>query len=182
MRTLRNLFLPAMLVLAGCSPLRVQTDYDQRTTFDHLRTFGWVQSGPANQGDPVFDSSLVHRRIQHAVNYHLSKRGFVEEATEPDFRIAARLHTRHGIQVYPTYGYGYRHFGSYHGSYAGYSSDVSSVIRGTLVLDIIDTRRNEVVFRGWASKTLLSEASPDRVHAYIDDAVEEILQRFPPEA
>ena len=36
-------------------------------------------------------------------------------------------------------------------------------LRGTLVLDIIDVRTEEVIFRGWARKSLNSDPSPEQV-------------------
>ena len=59
---------------------------------------------------------------------------------------------------------------------AGY---VSEYLQGTLVLDIIDVRTDEVIFRGWASKSLDSDPSPKKVRKYVTEAVEEILEDFP---
>ena len=52
-------------------------------------------------------------------------------------------------------------------------------LQGTLVLDIIDVRTEEVIFRGWARKSLHSDPSPEKVRMYVTEAVEEILEDFP---
>ena len=53
-------------------------------------------------------------------------------------------------------------------------------LQGTLVLDIIDVRTEEVIFRGWARKSLDSDPSPEKVRKYVTEAVAEILEDFPP--
>ena len=72
----------------------------------------------------------------------------------------------------PYYGYG-------GGGYAG-GGYVREYLQGTLVLDITDVRTEEVIFRGWAKKSLDSDPSPEEVRRYVDKAVEEILEDFPP--
>ena len=80
--------------------------------------------------------------------------------------------------------YGGRSFRPYYGSYygypgAGYAGRVSEYLEGTLVLDITDVRTKEVIFRGWATKSLDSNPSPKQVRKYVTEAVDEILEDFP---
>ncbi len=77
--------------------------------------------------------------------------------------------------------YGGRSFRPYYGSYYGYpgAGRVHEYLQGTLVLDIIDVRTEEVIFRGWAKKSLGSDPSPEKVRMYVTEAVEEILEDFP---
>ena len=79
--------------------------------------------------------------------------------------------------------FGGRGFSPYYGySGAGYAgtSYVHEYLQGTLVLDITDVRTEEVIFRGWASRSLDSDPSPEKVRKYVTEAVEEILEDFPP--
>ena len=111
----------------------------------------------------------------------------------PDFRIAYSLVGEEKSRVDGSYGYGgyggygrYGGFGRYggYGSYgypgAGYAGGVREYLQGTLVLDIIDVRTGEVIFRGWAKKSLDSNPSPEEVRKYVTKAVAEILEDFPP--
>ena len=80
--------------------------------------------------------------------------------------------------------YGGRYLRPYYGSYygypgAGYAGRVREYLEGTLVLDITDVRTEEVIFRGWATKSLDSDPSPKKVRMYVTEAVEEILEDFP---
>ena len=80
--------------------------------------------------------------------------------------------------------YGGRYLRPYYGSYygypdAGYQGRVREYLEGTLVLDITDVRTEEVIFRGWATKSLDSNPSPKQVRVYVTEAVDEILEDFP---
>ena len=95
----------------------------------------------------------------------------------------------YGYGGYGSYGrsfglslYGGRYLRPYYGypsyGYAG-AGRVYEYLQGTLVLDIIDVRTEEVIFRGWAKKSLDSDPTPKKVRMYVTDAVEEILEDFP---
>ena len=74
-----------------------------------------------------------------------------------------------GYYGYPGAGYGY-----------GGTGRVREYLRGTLVLDIIDVRTDEVVFRGSARKSLDLDPDPKKLRMYVSEAVEKILKDFPP--
>ena len=193
----------AVLALAGCATLQVRTDYDPEASFTQLSTYDWVDREADASGDPALNSPLLQRHIRDAVEGELGRMGYRKVTSEtPDFRIAYRVMAEEksrvdrsygyaGPYVYPGYFYpgyfGYRFYGGrsftpyYRYSGAGYAGTgrVREYLRGTLVLDIIDVRTDEVVFRGWAIKSLHHDPRPDKVRMYVDEAVEKILENFP---
>jgi hypothetical protein len=51
---------------------------------------------------------------------------------------------------------------------------------GTLVLDMVDTRTNRVVWRGWAQRSLEGVIDhPDRMEQVVERAVAKMLAEFP---
>ncbi len=78
--------------------------------------------------------------------------------------------------------YGGRYLRPYFGypsaGYAG-AGRIREYLRVTLVLDIIDVRTEEVIFRGWERKRLRSDPSAKKVRKFVTKAVEEILEDFP---
>ena len=78
--------------------------------------------------------------------------------------------------------YGGRYLRPYYGypsaGYAG-AGRIREYLRVTLVLDIIDVRTEEVIFRGWERKRLRSDPSAKKVRKFVTKAVEEILEDFP---
>ncbi len=194
----------AVLALAGCTTLQVRTDYDPEVSFTQLSTYDWVDRKADASGDPAVNSPLLERHIRDAVEGELGSRGYRKVTSDiPDFRIAYRVMAEEKSRVDGSYGYagpyaspgyfypgyfGYRFHGGrsftpyYRYSGAGYAGTgrVREYLRGTLVLDIIDVRTNEVVFRGWARKSLDLDPRPEKVRMYVSEAVEKILENFPP--
>jgi len=198
-RELRTaLSLMAVTILVGCAPLRVQTDYNPQASFALLQTYDFAETQVSSIGPPAVSSPLLARHIEGAVASELDRTGFRQvQSGTPDFRVAYRVVTderSRSVRSGPYYGsfgfgsyYGFRggfrrrffspYYGFGYGLNGGY---VREYLRGTLVIDIIDGTSDEVIYRGWASKSLDLDPRPEKVRAYVDEAVPEILEGFPP--
>ncbi len=49
-----------------------------------------------------------------------------------------------------------------------------------MVLDVVDPRTNELIWRGWATDELEDNPTPEAVRKYVNAAVEKILEKVPP--
>ena len=181
----------AVFALAGCATLQVQTDYDPDVSLTQLSTYDWVDQEADASGDPAVDSPLLKRHIRDAVEGELGRMGYRKVTSDtPDLRIAYSVIAEERLRIDESYGFGSYGFGglygyprsSYRGSFgfslyggrylrpyhsypgAGYAGAgrVREYLRVTLVLDIIDVRTEEVVFRGWERKSLRSDPSARR--------------------
>ncbi len=195
----------AVLALAGCATLQVRTDYDPEVSFTQLSTYDWVDREADAGGDPAVNSPLLKRHIQDAVEDKLGRLGYRKVTSDTtDFRIDYRVTAEEKSSIDGSYGYagpygygrsyypgryGFRWYGRRYFSpfYYGYSGAgyvgagrVREYLRGTLVLDITDVRTGEVIWRGWASKSLRLDPRPEKVRMYVNEAVEKILENFPP--
>ena len=183
----------AVFALAGGATLQGQTNYDPEVSVTQLSTYDWVDQEAEARGHPAVDSPLLQQHIRDAVEGELGGMGYHRVTSDtPDFRIAYSVLAEEKSRIinygYGSYGYGgfgrYGGFGGY-GSYgypgAGYAGAgrVREYLRVTLVLDIIDVRTDEVVFRGWERKSLRSDPSAKKVRKFVTKAVEEILEDFP---
>jgi hypothetical protein len=56
---------------------------------------------------------------------------------------------------------------------------VGEYLEAQLVLDVVDARTNELIWRGWATDDLDGNPRAEAVQQYIEEAVEQILERFP---
>ena len=205
----RFVFLVGLLVVSGCSYMEVQTDYDELISFDGLRTYSWTENETEGYGTPSINSPFLGKHIKASVDQSLARRGYeLSESAKPDFVVAFRVITDQKQQLatyntYPHYGFGHRGFGhrdfGHHryaynpyalggfgygyGGYGGYPSGgyyLEEYLSGTLVLDIYDGRTNELIWRGWAVDALDDNPKPEDIRMYVEAAVEEILERFPP--
>ena len=181
---LRNRLLPlarvavAALVLAGCSQIRVQSDYNPRADFARLRTYAWL-SDPQIVGDPRIDSPLLDRRIRAAVERHLAAKGYQKlEDGVPSFRVAYHVYLQRKTQLVaePVGPYSYRWWGGMT-TVRTYEYD-----EGTLVLDVVDPQTDELMWRGTASATVDPHASVEKREERVDRAVSSILEKFPPKS
>ncbi len=192
------------LFLVGCSSTRVRTDYDEGASFIQLKTYDWIDQPVDAGGNPAVNSPLVQKRTRNAIDSELLRKGFQKATTrDPDFLVAIHVVTDEKVEVTTIdqhYGYsciGYRRFGHgwyghryygrypYHGYFGpvvGTTQYVNEYLKGTLIVDIVDPRENELIWRGWASQALDDDPRPEKVQMYIDAAVRKILDEFPPGA
>ncbi len=85
----------------------------------------------------------------------------------------------YGPHCFGLQGFGHRGFGHGFGPYYG-ASLVLEYLETTLILDIFDARKNELVWRGWATADLARNPRPEKVRKFADAAVQKILKKFPP--
>ena len=182
----------AVLALAGCSTMTVRSDYDELASFTDLRTYAWMDRAD-DAGDsyanPAFNSPLTGRRVRDAVDLALARRGFIKVTSgDVDFRIAYHMVGEERVSVRQVNDFGYRYYGyrSFNPFFYGYPgagittrTHVREYLQGTLILDVVDGNRDELIWRGWASKALDRDPKPDKVRAYVAQAVERILEGFP---
>ena len=176
-----------ILVLSACASINVRTDYDDEVSFGEFRTYEWVGAARGDGGDLGFDSPLMARRVQRSIHAELASMGYERVmASTADFRISYRMVARDDVDnssgYYRPYGYGGfghdRHRGYGSGGYGTYARDV---VRCVLVLDVWDTRSEQLAWRGWAIWLLDEDPSPETVRKHIDKAIHRILSEFPPE-
>jgi hypothetical protein len=125
-------------------------------------------------------SEIMLRRMYVAVDGELAAKGFTRtDADGADFLMAYHTGTQ-DRQQYDTYGYG---AGSWWGGYWGggmTTTTVRTYTEGTLILDVIDGERNELIWRGSASKTIDEMDSPEQREKTVQEAVGKLLKDFPP--
>ena len=184
MRLLRPLTAaPALLLLTACaSPVRY--DYDVSHDFSRYKSFDLYAPGKRgrNQGE---EATLMDKRIRAAVAAELQTKGFArEEVADPDFLVACYpiYRTRH-YRTTTRVGIG---GGGWHrpwGYRVGTSfSQVHNYREGTLVIEIVDTRTNQLVWRGADEGVLTGLDDPERANDAVASAVKDTLAKFPPKA
>ncbi|MEE8575815.1 MAG: DUF4136 domain-containing protein [candidate division Zixibacteria bacterium] len=189
------MLLMGLTVLAGT---KVRTDFDQNASFGHLRTYSRVDHDTDDNVDPALAGSLVNDRIIEEIDIKLANLGYQKvENAEADFLVAYSLSSELKTKVkyfgsFDAYGHGYR-YGHYryrpfygrsygHGG-SGYASSpvVYEYLSVTLIMDVIEARTDEVIWRGWAIKSLEQYPKPKHVSKFITKSVDKLLKKFPPE-
>lgn len=167
------LLLIALLVIAsvGCSSIETKVDYDRAASFSSYKTFAFKDVRTP-------DSPISMRRVQAAIDRTLSSRGFAKADGTPDLWVVLHTRTRRQTQV-TTYssgwGWGWRWRGPYWNT-----AHVEQIPIGTLMVDLIDTKAKELVWRGSASRIVDADETPRDRDEKVQEAVNKLFDGFPP--
>jgi hypothetical protein len=172
-------------ILIGCSTLRVSQDYDLKTNFSGLKTYGWQSETHKKTGDVRVDNPLLHNRIRSAVDIFLSQKGYQKVAKEtPDFYVDYAYTVRTKVEtddVSGGVGFGIGTYGRYGGFGVSTGGSVSTYDEGILVIDIITPGNNELIWRGTGTRRISQHSDPEKTTMNVNEAVEKILAQFPPQ-
>jgi hypothetical protein len=189
-RTMSWIVLGAILV--GCAGIQVSSDYDRNTNFSGLKTYDWISPTQPKTGDPRLDNTLLDSRIRSAVENQLNLKGYQKAtAGSPDFQLAyhASIEEKLNATTFDYYDYTYPSY--YHPRY-GFSGPIYTAFpasqtyvyeyeEGTLLLDMIDPKTKKLIWRGIAVGTVQSHATPEKREKRINQAVADMLRKFPPQ-
>jgi hypothetical protein len=164
------------LALQACSSVSVKHDYDRGVDFQAYKTYAWSETEMPD--DELAKNPLVKKRVQLAVDKVLGSKGYsLTETDQADFVVVAHagIKERMRIQDYGRYGW----YDPWWGPYGG-RVDVSYYEEGTLVIDIVDAKKKELVWRGTATGIVRKYAKPEKMQEDINEDAGKILAGFPP--
>lgn len=175
--------------LTACSSLSVSYDYNEQVDFSHYQSYDWLPS--LNKKDI---DELNRIRFITAVDDHLHAKGFTKKQPGADLQIAAHFGKKSKIDI-TNWGYNYTpniYYSRYHRHYdnrTAYSAthvsastiSVHEYEQGTLILDFIDNKTRQLVWRATATAIINPASTPEKQTEKIKNAVEKILEHFPPD-
>ena len=178
------LAVTSILLFVSClAPIYVSQDYDRRANFASYKTFDWMpkpEKMPPNARQAIESSPLLGQRIKEITGQLLTAKGLTQSSDNPDILINYYLSFRERYDI-AEWGYFYGPFWAYRWPYLG-PYDAYAYQQGTLVLDFVDAKKKEMVWRGVADQAL-----PDysRTPAISDDDLRKILTKlvalYPPQ-
>jgi hypothetical protein len=177
--------LPAVLLalLVGCAA-PVQYEYNS-ALYGQWHTFAWKAPNPAPVRNPVVDSGILATRVKRAAIATLTDRGYryVRDPSRADFLVTYHTSvTRRLENAGPSVGVGvgYGGFG-YPWWWAPFGTVMVNqpyeVREAELILDVISTRKNQLVWRGWLTSSISRESYSQPA---VNKAVARIFSKFPP--
>jgi hypothetical protein len=177
-----GLLAVAALALGGCaSGPDVRTDYDRSADFGKYRTYGFVAQAGTDNGDT---RSLATLALQNAAAGQMEARGY-KRADNPDLVINFKGKLEEKVDVEstpaPYYGPGWGYGGWYGAAYGGWGATEVTTRRynvGTLVMDVVDREKRQVVFQGVISGVVTKEMQKNR-EAAINGAVQRLFAQYP---
>jgi len=157
----------------------------QKTSFDYDKTadFTTMKTYTMKDGTKV-DDPFVDSRITAAIEAELKAKGLTRNDASPDVVVVYHLtlDTQKDITSYSTgvaYGpYPYRWGGGWGGGTTNVR--VNEILVGTLLIDVADAHKNQLVFRGMGVKEIDPQAKADKRDKNVAAAVKKVLKDFPP--
>jgi hypothetical protein len=198
-----------LLVISAGYAQEIHYDFDRAANFQSYRTYQWIENpsspakpnlpgglpplpaaapplpnglAPLPPGAPDFrggisDDQLLDQSIKRAVDEQLAQKGLTKVEKNADLQVAyhAALREEKSINLF---GSGWRGGGLMNGSVQG---QTSAIPVGTLVIDIYDPARKQLIWRGDASKTLDIKKDPNKNYKTLQKAMEKLFKNYPPQ-
>jgi hypothetical protein len=173
MRTVKAALVLLAASLAACSTLKTSTDFDPNANFAPYRTFAFKDVHEIK-------NNILDSRLKDALTATLASKGWTKADQNPDILVVlhARMSMQTQINTYNTgWGYGW---GWGWGGTGMTTSTVEQIPVGTLIIDLVDAKAKQLVWRGIASDTIDQDASPEERDKNIRNALNKLFENFPP--
>ena len=167
-------------LVAACSSadIAVRVDETPGIGWNAIGTYRWVEH--EKTGDPRVDDTDLPAVIVKAVDEQLSARGIVLSKAEADVEVKQLVFfhretiTRHmGTDIYGE---------GYYGEKTGRPPDEVSVEDfryGTLIVEMIETGTNRLLWRGRATAQVYTKDDPKRTRRRLKEAIRRMFAKFP---
>ena len=163
--------LSVLALVAGCASMDVTIEHSQGVDFSQFETFQYKDSDMSLADT----NSAAHRRTVDAIKRELAANGLTETDSGPDLFVTYYSEIAEDATVDPaTMGYN----ANSRWYLVGDTTSFMSVDRGSTIVDLWDTKTNELIWRGRADKML--SRNPDDNLAKIDEGIAKMFQSFPP--
>jgi hypothetical protein len=164
--------IPLFLLFACSNEFRVYTDFDRNVSLQRLTTYDWLPvSQIESRNNPIFINELTDKRIKAAVESQLKEKGYTKVDGSGEMIVHYHIIVENRASI-PTEPYGYT-YGQY---WLDKQFDTHRYDEGTLIIDFMDSRNCDLIWRGWAVSILDEEAISEDL---INRAVAEIFKKFP---
>lgn len=166
-----------LLILAGCaSTPTAQMDFDPGFDFSGVKTIA-IQPIDRSVASTVIVSDMQVSRINEALTAELGRRGYqvVDNNADADLLLTWHLITQERMDV-RTYNTSIR----YNCWNCGSDIRVTQFTQGTFIVDLIDPRRLQSVWRSVFESRLRDQPDPERAAENRRVAAEAIFAEFPP--
>ncbi len=186
MRCIQRLsFLPVFIVcMTSLYAQDIHYNYDHSANFGAYKTYQWVDlPGP---GGAVQDQ-LIDQSIKRAVDEQLAQKGLTRVDKDADLHVGyhAIIREEKGINL-SAFGDGGGPWG-WGGGWGGFNSgtvtgQTSTIPVGTLLVDLYDPARKQLVWRGDGTKTIDLKKDPDKNYSILQKSMAKLFKNYPPKA
>ena len=172
MKLSRFATLAFAITVVACSTLEVNTDYAPGTDFSKYKTFTMKHGAAARD-------AIAVQRFELSLANALQARGLRQVPDGADLNVFDHFVIGKDTQL-NTYGYG--GYGRWGGMGGMQTTTVQQIPTGTVVVDLVDTKTNNMVWRGIAKDQLSTSATPEERQQKADQVAQKLFENYPPQA
>ena len=178
------LLIGPLALLTACSTITTKRDFDRNAKFDSYKTYAWAPE----PNTLALATPAVDQAIHAALDKGLTARGLTKaQGKTPDFYVVYHVTSvqKTDVRHYTDWGFGTAYRPGY-GYYVGWPGNpatyavLDQIKVGALILDFVEVRRQQLVWRGVASAVISDKAGDNATRAA--QAVNVLLAEFPPQA
>lgn len=174
-------FVPALLLIAFATGVSAKThsDYNKSFNFAQLKTWDFANA-KVNTSDTAGKNPLWDDNLRGDLATQVQSAGFTQMSDNPDFLVRYHLGTQEKVQTevvrngFPGFMYRRGGWGYWRGGWAGRTVFRTPYDESTLVVDIVDARTKELVWRGYDKQTI----DADKSDKTLSSAAAKVIERF----
>lgn len=165
------LLIAGLAFLVSCSSVSVKEDYNPSTDFSVYKTYS-LYTAQEGDKDPLAANPIARDRLYRAADKELSAKGLRKVDGQGDLVVVIVAGVQQKAQVEQYGGYGWYGRGGY--------TSIDYYNEGTVVVDLVDAAKKELVWRGTGTGTLPNSQSAEDAEYNTQQAMQKILANFPP--
>lgn len=162
-----------VIIAFACSPAKIRTSYDQNIDFARYETWCWLRGCELVYEGPnyLYDSAMIES-IGNAIAIEMYEKGFVQTDDNADLMLDYHIVIKEDSAI----------FARVHEEdlpyWSDYEQDYYHFLKGTLVLDVIDRERGQVIWRSSAERYMA--LFPEMDDKLIKRSIHHLMKKFPP--
>lgn len=166
----------SLLLFSGCATVKVSSDFDKKTDFAQYKSFAFHQKGI----EKLKLNDLDKKRILTSIENELIAKGLTKSNENADLIVNVLAASKDEINInqnpfWGGWGWGLGPWGPWGGMN---NTSVSRYTSGTIIIDLVDNKRNILVWQGQGAGLNVSNVSKKAER--IPKAIQEIMAKYPP--
>lgn len=175
--------LVCLIFQTGCYSLVASSAYDPNFTFDSLRTYAWLPEVGYEKTGIVKTQPAIDQSIKSIIEEVVRNQGYLQVKRDPNFYLTyhAAIETKldaYNLNKYYSSPYGIKN--TYWQSWSDPYAISRDYEKGTLVIDIIHARSQQLIWRGSANANFFNKPKDSMNTDNVVRAARAILELFPP--